>query len=377
MNKKRSIAVLFGGVSPEHEVSIITALQVLEQIDREKFFSYAIKQGQDGLFYYYKNLKLKKDFIKIKPQVINFTSDKKGVYFKSKSIIGNKNYIDCIYLCFHGGDGESGKIQGFFDTLGVAYTSSNVEGSSISMNKVLTKEVLDIKGIKNVSYVNVFDYEIQLDVDKTVDNIKNILKLPVILKPAHLGSSIGINIAKTDIELKKYLLEVSHIDSEILVEKFMTNFVEYNISARSINGKIEVSEIEKPVSKDEILSFADKYQRGGKKTGGMASLSRELPAKINSKLKKQIEDNAINAYKAIRAKGLVRIDFMYSNKHILCLTEINPIPGSMAFYLWEASGISFKDQITDLVNEAIVDFTKNKSKRLDYKSDIVEKFISQ
>ena len=94
-------------------------------------------------------------------------------------------------------------------------------------------------------------------------------------------------------------------------------------------------------------------------------------------LKKQIEDNAISAYKSIRAKGLVRIDFMYSNKHILYLTEINPIPGSMAFYLWEASGISFKDQITDLVNEAIVDFTKNKSKRLDYKTDIVEKFISQ
>lgn len=374
MNKKKSIIIFFGGVSPEHEVSIITGLQVVEHIDREKFMSYAIMQGQDGLFYYYKNLKSRKDFLKIKPKTVTFASDREGVYFRSKSIFGSKNYIDCVYLCFHGGGGESGNIQGFLDTLGVAYTSSNVEGSSISMNKVLTKEVLDINNIKNVPYVSVFDHEIQLNVNEIVKNIKDKLKLPVILKPAHLGSSIGINIAKTDIELKKYLLEASHIDSEILVEKFIDKFNEYNISVRKINSKIEVSEIEKPVSKDEILSFTDKYQRGAKKTGGMASLDRELPAKINNKLKKKIKDIAINSFRSIRAKGMLRIDYMLTGKE-LYVTEINPIPGSMSFYLWEASGISFKNQITDLLNQAIKDNEDRKSKFLKYDSNIAEKFI--
>ena len=154
----------------------------------------------------------------------------------------------------------------------------------------------------------------------------------------------------------------------------MTNFVEYNISVRKKGEEIEVSEIEKPVSKDEILSFADKYQRGGKKTGGMASLNRELPAKIDSKLRKKIEDVAKRSFELIRAKGMLRIDFMYVNDEVY-VTEINPIPGSMAFYLWEASGISFKNQITDMLHQAEVDDNNRKSKLLKYDSDIVEKFV--
>ena len=359
MNMKKVI-ILFGGVSAEHEVSVISGLQVIENIDRKLFTPYAIKLHKDGLFEYYENLNKRKNYLKIKPQIINFGKDKVGAYFTPEGLLKKKTYIDIAYLAFHGGNGESGQLQGFLETLDIPYTSSSVEASAIAMNKILTKEVLEQNGIKTVEYYR---------------DTKNI-KLPVIIKPVHLGSSIAINVAKTQVELKKYLLEANQVDSEVLVERYIKDFKEYNVSVRKVNGIVETSEIEKPLSSEEILSFADKYQRGGKKTGGMASLQRELPAKISKELETKIKDTAIKAFKAIRAKGMLRIDFMLEGK-TLYLTEINPIPGSMSFYLWEASGVSFKQQITDLLNQAIIDNEERLSTRLDYKTDIIEKFINQ
>lgn len=368
----KKVAILFGGVSAEHEVSVISGLQVLENINKKLFIPYAIQLNKRGLFEYFKSLNKKIDYLNIKPQVINFGRDKQGIFFQPSGFLKGKVYIDAAYLAFHGGNGESGQVQGFLETLGIPYTSPNVEASSIAMNKVLTKEVLEQNGIKTVFYDRLFSEDILKNID---NSMKHIPELPVIIKPAHLGSSIGINIAKTAIELKKYLLEAAHVDSEILVEKFINNFEEYNISVRKIRGKIETSEVERPILKDEILSFADKYQRGGKKSGGMASLSRELPAAITDTLRKKLQALAIIVFKTIRAKGLVRIDFMVSAEDIY-VTEINPIPGSMSYYLWEASGISFQQQITDLIEQAILDHHAELSKNLNYKSDIIEKFIN-
>lgn len=356
----KNVVVLFGGVSAEHEVSVISGLQVIEKIDRKLFKPFAIRLNKSGLFEYYEDLKTRKDYLKIKPQLINFSKDERGAYFTAEKLFKNKIYIDIAYLAFHGGNGESGQMQGFIEVLDIPYTSPNVEASAIAMNKILTKEVLEQNGIKTVEYFK---------------DLKSI-KLPVIIKPSHLGSSIGINIAKTKVELKKYLLLAKQVDSEVLIERYAKNFKEYNVSVRKIGDKIETSEIEKPLSSEEILSFADKYQRGGKKTGGMASLQRELPAKISKNLESRIKNLAINVFKIIRAKGMIRIDFMLENNS-LYVTEINPIPGSMSFYLWEASGVSFRQQITDLLNQALIDNEERLSKRLDYKTDIIEKFVNQ
>lgn len=369
----KKIIVLFGGVSAEHEVSVISGLQVVENIDRSLYIPYAIKLTKDGLFEYFNGLNDKKDYAKIKPQLVIFGRDTKGSFFQVQGLLKEKTYIDAAYLAFHGGNGESGQVQGYLETLGVPYTSPGVESSAVSMNKEMTKELLSAHNIHTVDGQSISDEAIKSDVDKVIKNLK--IKLPIIIKPAHLGSSIGINIAKNKVELKKYLLEASHVDSEILVERLVSNFEEFNISVRKIGKDIETSEIEKPLSTDEILSFADKYERGGKKTGGMASLSRELPANINKTLASRLNEMAIQVFRIMRAKGVVRIDFMVTAKDIY-VTEVNPIPGSMSFYLWEASGISFKQQISDLIEQGILDHNKLVSKRLTYKSDIVEKFIN-
>ena len=370
----KKIAVLFGGVSAEHDVSVISGLQVIENIDREKYEVFPVLLDQSSIFNLFPDFEDKKDYKKQNSTPIKFARDKNGAYIQKDTSLSRKIYIDAAYLAFHGGNGENGEVQGFLDTIRLSYTSPSTESSVIVMNKSLTKTVLEEHGINTVKSISVFSRDVKKDADSAVKDVLKKIKLPVIIKPVHLGSSIGINIAKKQVELKKYLLEAAHVDREILVEKMLSNFTEYNCAVRKVNGKVETSEIEKPINKDEILSFADKYQRGNKKQSGMASLNRELPAKIPKSLKTKIENSAKLAFMHTRCKGMVRIDFMYTKSKQLYLTEINPIPGSMSYYLWEASGVTFTQQITDLIEQSFKDFKTKESKKINYESDIVDKF---
>ncbi len=371
----KKIAVCFGGISPEHEVSIITGLQVIENIDTTSFAVYPIYVSKEGEFFYLPQVMSRNDFLTSSKNPITFGRDNKGGYFQSSGLLGRKIYLDASYLAFHGGNGESGPIQGLFDTCGIPYTGQSVFTSCVSMNKQVTKELVASLGVPTIPGLSFSTADIKMNTKAIVSKVSKKLGLPVIVKPVHLGSSIGVVVCESEVALTKALLSSAHIDEEVVVEKLMKNFVEYNVAVRSIKGIPEVSEIEKPIKKDEILSFADKYERGGgKKSGGMASLVRELPAKISSALKKQIQEYALNTYTALRATGMLRCDFMYANKK-LYLVEVNPIPGSMSFYLWEASGISFSDQITSSLEEALFVSEKSRSMRLTYDTDIVKSFV--
>lgn len=373
---KKDIVVMFGGVSSEHEVSIITGLQVIENIDRDLYSIYPVYVTKKGEFKYMPKLTRREEFQINSGLDISFSQDSKGGYFSVGNFLKKKYYPSACFLAFHGGLGEGGQIQGLLETLSIPFTSTTSESSVICMNKQLTKDIVSNVGIPVVEGVSIASKHIRKNSQDITKNLIKELSLPLIIKPVHMGSSIGIGIARTELELEKALIEASYVDSEILIEKLITGFSEYNISVREIAGEIQVSEVEKPFSKDEILSFADKYQRGGKKTGsGMASLQRELPAKLPKDIQDFVIEYAKKAFVACRCKGMVRIDFMAVGETELYLTEINPIPGSMAFYLWEASGIQFKKQITDLVEECINTKYDN-SFNLDYSTDIVTKFVT-
>lgn len=368
---------MFGGISPEHEVSVITGLQVVENLDYRQYDPHVVYFTKDGQTKYLAGLKNRAGLLKAPQKQVSFGRDSGGGYINLGSIIQKKIYPYAAYLSFHGGLGEGGGIQGLLETLGIPHTSTTQESSVLVMNKQLTKESVSRVGVNTVSGLSSLTNEIK-NVSLIAKKIKKDLGLPVIIKPAHLGSSIGIKIAKTIVELELGLMETSKMDSEIVIEKYLTDFTEYNCAVRKVDNKLEVSEIEKPLAKDEILSFADKYERGGKKTSaaGMASLQRELPAKIDTALKKEIKSLAKLAFLACRCKGMVRIDFMVTKNQQIFLTEINPIPGSMAFYLWEATGIPFKQQITDLIEQSVADSKLSRSLNLGYSSEIVEKFVS-
>lgn len=375
---KKDILVMFGGVSAEHEVSIITGLQVLEKIDRTRYTPRAIYISRDGTISYLPDLAKRSQFATCKHVSISWKRDHAGPLILTSGLIGQTLRPKAAYLAFHGGTGESGPVQGLLETFGIPYTGPSHESAVLTMNKQVTKAMLEMSDILTVPGMSFTSTHIratslpftQLAVEK--------LGLPAIVKPAHLGSSIGIKVAHTELELEKALIEASYMDTEVLIEKYLPKFEEYNCAVRCIDGVLETSEIEHPLSSSEILSFADKYERGGKKSGGsgMASLQRELPAHIDDELKERIQEVAKSAYLATRSRSMVRVDFMYvKTGSELYLTEVNPIPGSMAFYLWEASGISFTQQITDMIEQSIRDHQETKTLHLDYKTNIVEKFI--
>jgi D-alanine-D-alanine ligase len=375
---KKDVLIMFGGQSAEHDVSVITGLQVLENIDRDLYTPIVLYVSKQGEFLLMKDMKARNDFLTTKKQHVVFGINKKGGFITTTGLFAKKYYPYSVYLAFHGGRGESGIIQGMLDAFSLPYTSSNVEGSAVTMNKRITKELLRSANIPTIEGLSYVATEVKENVKTCVENSKNVLGFPVIIKPVHLGSSIGITVAKNEIELELALLEASQKDNEILIEKFIPNIVELNCSVRYVHDGIECSEIERPISKDEILSFKDKYKNGAKKTsgGGMASLSRELPAKIPSDLKQKVHDFSKKAFVICGCKGVVRIDFILSPEAELFLNEINPIPGSMAFYLWETSGIPFKQQITDVIEQSITVSNKEKLQNFDYSTDIVKTFIN-
>ena len=381
MDKRTPILIMFGGVSAEHEVSIITGLQVVEALDYDLYEPYVIYVRRNGVFCYLPRLTHRSQFLKVKALPCVLGVDDRGAYFKTERILSKKIYVDVAYLAFHGGNGEGGAIQGMLESLRIPFTSADHEGSAIAMNKVLAKQVLKDKNISVVEGYQVFKADFLSNSDQLSSSLEGYLGYPMIIKPAHLGSSIGIQIARDRDALFTHLSAALQMDNEILIEKFMEGFVEYNVSVRVVDHHIICSEIERPRATDEILSFADKYQREGSKKqqrniGGMANLARELPAKISPTLAERIRDTARRVFVACRLGGVVRIDMMYvPASDQLFVNEINPIPGSMSFYLWEASGVPFRTQITESLEQALRDGEERQSFNLEYDTDVVEKFI--
>ncbi len=379
---QKNVLIFFGGKSAEHEVSIITGLQVVENIDRDKFNPHIIYIHKNGLFDYKGQLTSRKDFQTKMTKNVIFGSDKDGGFIEHKNTLGrNKVYIDAAYLALHGGTGEDGTMQGFLQALGIPHTSPSHESSIIAMNKCFTKLLLHSDNLPTLTSDSIKRSDLN-EIDKKIQDLVDTLSLPLIVKPAHLGSSIGIEVAHTRIDLEKAIRSALLIDDSALIEPYIESFTEYNISIRSDGDFIQTSPIEKPLSDGEILSFDDKYnsENGGKKTAakGMASLIREIPADISNDISDLIKKKAIQAYKTVGAKGVVRIDFMIDHKKPSepFITEINAIPGSMSFYLWEASGEDFPSQISHTIEDTLKQ-NKKSNPQLDYKTDIVEKFIGQ
>lgn len=370
----KNVLIFFGGSSPESEVSVITGLQIFEHIDRTLYNPIAIYASEHGQYFQLDEIHDRRDFSLSSKKKVTFSYDEKEkmAYFSTGF---KKHAIYSAYNASHGGDGEAGSLAGFLDSYHIPYTSTGVESSVICMNKVLAKNAVSSESIPVVESASIISTLIKKDIKAVCSAIEKKVGLPAIIKPAHLGSSIGIKIARTSTDLELGFLEATHLDTEILVETFLEHISEFNCSVRTVQGEIQTSEIERPKTKTEILGFAEKYEKGGKKTGGMASLSRELPANISTDLKDQIHDYSEKIYRACKCKGVVRIDFIQSADGILYFNEINPIPGSMAFYLWEAKGISFKQQISDLIEESILDNEALHSINYIHRTDIIKNFI--
>lgn len=329
---KQTIAVLFGGRSPEHEISILTGLQVLHALDAGKYNILPIYVCESGNWWTGKRL-FNKDFF----NNLNLR--------KLKKLKFEKINTDIYFPCFHGSYGENGCFQGLFEILNKPYVGPGVLASAVGMSKSATKQICKANNIPVLPYMLLKNQN---------HNIK--FDFPVFVKPNNLGSSIGISSAKNKHELQLAIAGAFIFDYQVIVEPQIKNLLEINCSV--FNNKASV--LEEPKKDQEILSFEQKYLKGGK-SKGMVSMKRIInPKSITQEQKMQIKKYSKKIYKALDGSGIWRIDFLINkNNNKIYLNEINTIPGSLAYYLWPK--ISFTELLNKLVKSAIKKYN-NKSK---------------
>lgn len=360
---KIKVGVIFGGKSVEHEVSIISGIQAINNMDKEKYDIVPIYLTKENNMYVGELVKEVKNFKKIKNVIENsqrvIMVNNEGrvdlIKYPMKKF-GNNLYdsIDVVLPVVHGTNVEDGALQGFLKTLDIPFAGCDVLSSAIGMDKYVMKTVLKDNNIPVLDCLRINDFEYINDNDEVVNRILNKIALPVIVKPINLGSSVGIKVAKTKDELVEAIEYAFNFAKQILVERVIRNLKEINCSVLGNIKECKASECEEPLGAGVILSYEDKYISNKSKSGaskGMTSLGRKLPADIPEDTKKKIQNYAEATFKALNCNGVVRIDFMIDmDTDEVYVNEINTIPGSLAFYLWEASGLKYKEMLSKLID---------------------------
>ena len=382
---KKNLGVIFGSRSCEREVSIISAVQMMRHADPEKYAVIPIYLDEHGNWYTGDALKdihtfqpfqpdrqgVKKIFLDMTPGSGALLSLQKGKGLFQKDEIKMVARIDIFMIVIHGMNGEDGTIQGMLELANVPYTSASVSASALGMDKILMKQFFkggNLPVLPSLWYSR-SDFEKQSD--SVMEEIEQKLGFPVYTKPANLGSSIGVSRAENRSELKEALLLAFEYDRRVLVEKGLNKPIELNCSVLGYDDTAEASPIEMPISGEEFLNFHEKYlASGGSK--GMASLHRVLPAPIEDELRDKIQSMSKRIFRMMDCKGVVRIDYIYDREsENIYITEINTIPGSLAFYLWENAGMKYRELIDKLAELAEKAHLEKNSADYAYSSDIL------
>lgn len=368
---KKSVAVFYGGRSCEHDISIITAIQAMGYINNEKYEVSPIYM-RDGNFYtgdcldnmdFYQNFNARR---LTKLILIN------GIFYsRIKNLLIKKFKPDVALICCHGGEGENGSLQGMLEMNNIPYTSSGVLSSAIGMDKILSKMLFQGLMLNTVEEITVLRDDFKADSNKSIQRIESLLKYPIIVKPSSLGSSIGIKRANNRDELIEAITVASAFDNRIIAERALNDFIELNCAVVSDGKNIIVSEVERPISWQEYLTFEDKYLIGGK---GMSDGIRELPAKISENLYENVQSVSERLYIELDLSGVVRIDYLLADNGKLFVNEINTIPGSLAFYLFEPKGLTFTDLLDILIEGAIYKANIHKENKLAFQSNVLRNF---
>ena len=371
--RRTRVAVLFGGRSVEHEISVITALQLMQAIDPEVYDVTPVYIAPNGLWFtgaallersFYKGVPgnlaaLEEVTLFPKPGIAGLTR----VKAQGREIGGAVIPIDVFLPAFHGQFGEDGCIQGLFELADVAYTGSNVLAAALTMNKYACKCLLREHGIPVLPAILSHRDEVQHDSSRIVKRVtteEEFSRFPLFVKPCNLGSSIGVSRVNTVDELAPALAKVFRYDTEALIEPCVSSLMEINVSIREHDG-IHSSVVEVPVSKSGVLSYEEKYLRGGsKKTGqseGMASLTRVInPADLAQEMKDKVASLAKRAFKVLGCSGVARLDFIVDlESGALYFNELNSFPGSCSFYLWVKSQprVLYTMLIQDMIETAM------------------------
>jgi D-alanine-D-alanine ligase len=344
------LGVVFGSRSVEHEVSVITATQLMRSVDRARYELVPLYIDKRGKWWTGESLTQIKTF-----QNLNLENpsgdDRKEITFSPDPTVDHG--VDVIIICNHGGHGEDGTLAGLFELANIPYAAPGVVGAAVAIDKLITKLALSQAGfpVTKFSWLTASDWK--QDETGQLKRLTKELKFPLFVKPATLGSSVGITRVKDEAALKKALKFAAEFDDRLVVEEEAKDCIEVNVSVVGGPDDAETSITEQPVRSEDFLTYADKYERGGKKSGGMAGLSRRIPAPISPDLSEKLQTAAKDIWKIIGGLGVARIDFFANpSTEEIFLGEINCPPGSMAFYLWEATGVTYPHLIEKLIEAA-------------------------
>lgn len=352
---KLNIGILYGGKSVEHEVSILTALQVYKAIDKEKY--------KVELFYITKNneIIISSDLVNIEKYKTKEFKNKAEIFFYQKnnnlyySEIGKKikkpKMIDSFVVCVHGNNVEAGIISSILDFYNAAYTCSENTESGILQDKEYTKVLLNYYGIKTLPYKT---YTID-----SLNDLKEDFYLPCIIKPARLGSSIGINIVDQFENFENGLKSAFKFENKVIVEPLIKDFREFNCACCRDHNELIISTIEEIKNIHSILTYEDKYQN--------KQIKKDVPALITKELSMEIKDLTRKIYQLFNLKGIVRVDFIYKDNELF-VNEVNNIPGSLAYYLFTKEGISFAKLLDIQIKQSIL----NKQNRIFFDTEHTE-----
>ncbi len=375
----RRVGVFFGGISPEHEVSIISALQAMAALDEERWTPVPVYVTKSGAWWTGDALRepavFKRPMVesqgafRVHPMpgagrgLVLEASAPSAWYARSRPAI----IVDVVLPVMHGGAGEDGSLQGLFETLNVPYAGSGPLAAALAMDKVAAKRWAASHNIPQARFEAFTEGEWQGNEEAVLGHLMSTVGLPCIVKPSRLGSSIGISRAGTRHELDAAVEDALRYDSSVVVEEAVANLRELNCSVLGRTGSARASVLEEPLSGEALLSFRDKYMRGGGGKGqpgvplgkaqaaGMASLDRQIPAHLPGEMTDEVRALAVRIFEAFDCEGVVRIDFlMDGTTGRVLFNEINTMPGSLSFYLWEPSGVPFATLLTEVIEAGLV-----------------------
>lgn len=371
---KIKVGVIFGGKSVEHEISIITANQAINSLNKDKYEIIPIYISKSGKMFTGKSLLELNEFrnldglLKKCTEIMIANDGNRAKLIKVNSNHFTSNFIDNIDIAFpimHGTNGEDGAIQGFLEIIGIPYVGPDILSSSVGMDKIATRRILKEQGISSLDYVAFYSLDYIKEENKYIKEVEEKLSYPVIVKAGNLGSSVGIKKAKNKEELIEAIEFAMEFSDRVMIEKAITNLKEINCSVLGNAINATPSICEQPIGSDEILSYTDKYvgnskTKGGTKSKGMVTLQRKVPADISDNIKNEIQNIAVKTFKLLGCNGVARIDFLIDiNDEKVYVNEINTIPGALSYYLWEATDKSFEKELDELIELA---FEKNRQK---------------
>ena len=361
---KTNVGVVFGGRSVENEISVVTANQMMHAMDSEKYNIIPIYITKNGEWYSgdalmkvenyrdTKSLLAQCEQVYVRPIYgdTNLYRCKKG--FFGKEVVAK---LDVVVPALHGTNCEDGTFQGIMEFAGIPYAGCNTLASANGMDKITMKMILKECGIPVVDYCWFSDKEWFDKQSAVVERVEQKLGYPVIVKPANLGSSVGIKAAHNQEELVDAIENAIQFTNRVIVEKYVQKLKEVNCAVLGNYYDCQPSVCEVPVRSGEILSYQDKYMNGGgKQSQGMQSTVREIPANLPEETTKFIQNAACETFRALSCDGVSRIDFIIDEATgEIFVNEINTIPGSLSFYLWEYSGINFSALVDRLIEIAI------------------------